>query len=499
MPADTRSFEITSELLRTIGRIADDAGVATYLVGGYVRDTVMGREVKDADISVDGDGIGFARLVHRRLNTSVPVEFEAFGTARLIAEGMELEFVGMRKEAYNRDSRKPRVSRGGIEDDLKRRDFTVNAMAVRLDSSGGGVIIDPLGGLHDIHERTLRTPGDPEETFSEDPLRMARACRFAAQLLFRPDEAALEAVRRMADRIGIVSTERVRDELLKILASRKPSVGFILLHETGLLPHVFPELSLLAGVDQRSIEYPDGVRNFHHKDVFFHTLKVVDNTARVSDDLWLRLSALLHDIAKPQTKSFSEESGWTFHGHAEIGSRRVKKIFRALRLPMEHMRFVEKLVALHLRPIALVNDGVTDSAIRRLLFEAGEDIDALLTLCRADITSKNPKLVQQYLRNYENLIRKMNEVEERDRLRNWQPPLRGDEIMALCGIPSGIEVGLLKQKVEDAILDGLIENRREEAVEYLLSIKDRVLNAPSPVKPRSRRSMMERLPERLKE
>ncbi|MDH7514852.1 MAG: CCA tRNA nucleotidyltransferase [Bacteroidota bacterium] len=492
-------IEIHDDLIRSIGSLADELSLEIFLVGGFVRDSIMGKQSKDIDITVVGDGVTFARVVHKRLRTSRPVEFEAFGTSRVTFHGLEIEFVGTRKEVYHPHTRKPLVTIGTIEEDLMRRDFTVNAIAVSLNRKTFGQILDPLGGKSDIEAGILKTPKDPFTTFSEDPLRMMRACRFASQLRFAPTPEVSAAISAMADRITIVSMERVRDEIVKILSSRKPSIGFSMMREHGLLKHVFSELDRLAGVDQRSEEYPEGPRNFHHKDVFAHTLTVVDNVARVSDDLWLRMSALLHDIAKPDTKAFVKGTGWTFHGHAELGARRVKNIFRNLRLPFERLHFVEKLVALHLRPLSLVREDVSDSAIRRLLVEAGEDIDALMVLCRADITSKNPFLVRKYLENYERLLEKMRAVEEHDRLRNWQPPIRGDEIMALCNIPSGVAVGVLKQRVEDAILDGVIENTHEAAVAYLLSIKDEVLRDPKPVKPPSRRSRLMALPDRLKQ
>ena len=490
-------FEIHDEIVRRIGRLADALGLEVYLVGGAVRDGLMRRRSKDIDITVVGDGIRFGRRVHEELRTSVPVEFDRFGTSRLMADGIEIEFVGTRKETYEEDSRKPTVAEGSIDDDLLRRDFTVNAMAVRLNARGFGELLDPFDGQGDIERRLLRTPVDPLVTFTEDPLRMIRAFRFASQLDFRIDPDVLVAVRQLNERILIVSMERIRDEFLKILASPKPSIGLAPMMENGLIAHFFPELHALAGVDQRSIEYPDGVKNFHHKDVFYHTLRVVDNLAKVSDSLWLRMSALLHDIAKPQTKYFHPETGWTFHGHAEIGARRVKRIFRVMKLPFEAVHFVEKMVALHLRPIALVNEGVTDSAIRRLLFDAGEDIDDLIMLCRADITSKNPRLVERYLRNYENLVLKMKDVEDKDKLRTWQPPLRGEEIMQICGIPSGIMVGIIKTRIEDAILDGLIPNERHAAEEFLLSIKDEVLKQPAIKKDQPLRGRLKSLPEGL--
>jgi poly(A) polymerase len=361
-----------------------------------------------------------------------------------------------------------------------------------------GTLLDPFDGRGDLDRKILRTPLDPAHTFSEDPLRMMRAFRFAAQLGFRVATPALRAVRDMQDRIAIVSVERIRDEFVKTMMAPKPSVGLALMHETGLLGHFFPELEKLAGVDQRSIEYPDGVRNFHHKDVFYHTLKVLDNLSRMSDDLWLRFSALLHDIAKPRTKAFQEGTGWTFHGHPEVGARMVPGIFRHLRLPLENVDFVRKMVLLHLRPITLINEEVTDSAIRRLLVDAGKDLEALLMLCRSDITSKNPKLVKRYLRNYDRLVEVIHTVEERDKLRNWQPPLDGNTIMNVCGIKPGVAVGILKSRIEDAVLDGIIPNDYDAALEYLHSIKDDVLSGPMEKARRTRKKTLDRLPDNLK-
>ncbi|MDT8323868.1 MAG: HD domain-containing protein, partial [Bacteroidota bacterium] len=390
------------------------------------------------------------------------------------------------------------VTVGSMEDDLRRRDFTVNAMAASLLPDSFGALIDPFGGRRDLAHRLLRTPLDPSATFSDDPLRMMRAFRFAAQLDFRLDEAVLQAVRSMKERIAIVSAERVRDEFLKILGTDLPSRGFAPMQESGLMEYVFPEFHTLAGVDQRSIEYPDGVRNFHHKDVFYHTLKVLDNLCGVSDNIWLRFSAILHDIAKPRTKEFVRGTGWTFHGHPEVGARMVKPIFRRMKLPMDPVPFVRKMVLLHLRPIALINEEVTDTAMRRLLFDAGEDLDELLRLCRSDITSKNPKLVKRYLRNYDHLVARLEEVEERDRLRTWQPPLDGETIMEECGIEPGIAVGILKTRIEDAVLDGIIPNDHDAALRYLREIKDEVLSRPLKKKARSRRSELKSLPENLR-
>ncbi|MFA6233637.1 MAG: HD domain-containing protein [Bacteroidota bacterium] len=490
---------LSQPLFRELGALAVAEDVQAYVVGGFVRDVIIGRATKDIDIAVSGDGIAFAHKVHAAMGSSQVVAFEKFGTARLQLHGTEIEFVGMRREIYSGKSRKPEVAVGTIDDDLARRDFTVNAMAASLMPADFGRIIDPYDGRGDIGRKLLTTPLDPSATFSDDPLRMMRTFRFAAQLDFSIDPSALEAVRAMQERITIVSMERVRDEFMKILATSRPSLGFAPMQETGLMKFVFPEFHTLAGVDQRSIEYPDGVKNFHHKDVFYHTLKVLDNLCEVSDNIWLRFSAILHDIAKPRTKQFVEGSGWTFHGHPELGARMVKTIFQRMKLPLEPVPFVKNMVVLHLRPIALINEEVTDAAIRRLLFDAGEDIEELLQLCRSDITSKNPKLVKRYLSNYDALVDRMRAVEARDRLRSWQPPVDGETIMRICGIGSGIGVGILKTKIEDAVLDGIIPNEHDAAIDYLLSIKDEVLNGTLKKKAASRKSQLAGLPDTLKE
>ena len=454
-------------LLKAIGTVADASGTEAYVVGGYVRDLLLGRGDADIDILVIGDGISFAGRVAREVGAGHVVTFERFGTARIETEKGKVEFVGARRETYDPGSRNPAVAPGTLAEDLLRRDFTVNAMAASLNRATFGLLHDPLGGMADLEARVLRTPLDPERTFDDDPLRMMRAVRFASQLMFSVDPPAGEAILRMRDRISIVAGERVSEEFLKILATPAPSVGLRLMFETGLLRIVFPEIALMSGVDQR--------RDHHHKDVFLHTCTVLDNVAGVSESLWLRFAALVHDIAKPKTKAFKEGTGWTFHGHEEVGARMMRKIFQRMRLPLEHLPYVEKMVRLHLRPMALVDDGVTDSAVRRLVFEAGNDIDDLMVLCRADITSKNPSLVARYRENYEIVMKKVVEVEERDRLRNWQPPVRGDEIMAVCSLQPGRAVGTLKKAIEEAILDGRIPNEHDAALAYLRSIKDGIL------------------------
>jgi poly(A) polymerase len=462
---------ITHPLLRRVGAVADRTGTTVYVVGGYVRDLVLGTEVQDIDILVMGDGIAFANEVARDLGVGTVVAYERFGTAMLPIDGGKLEFVGARKEKYSGESRKPDVVPATLEEDLLRRDFTVNAMAAALNAATFGTLLDPLGGRADLDARLLRTPLDPLQTFDDDPLRMMRAVRFAAQLDCEIEPGVLQAVTAMKDRIRIVSQERITDEFLKLLKAPRPSIGLHLMYQAGLLHLVFPEIAAMAGVDQ--------VKDHHHKDVFRHTCKVVDNICAVTDNVWLRLAALVHDIAKPRTKAYQEGVGWTFHGHEEIGARMMRKIFQRLRLPNAHLPYIEKLVRLHLRPMVLVDEEVTDSAVRRLMFEAGPDIDDLMTLCRADITSKNPGLVTRYLRNYELVMVKIREVEEKDRIRNWEPPVKGDEIMAVCGIPPGRVVGHLKDAIEEAILDGRIPNEHDAALTYLLGIKDEILKKAS--------------------
>jgi poly(A) polymerase len=467
MSGREQTLELPHPLLPEIGALADDAGLRAYVVGGYVRDLLLGRRDQDVDIVVMGDGVAFARHVARSLGIATVVAFERFGTAMIPVEGGKIEVVGARTEVYHPGSRDPDVAAGTLEEDLLRRDFTVNAMAASLNAGTFGTLLDPLDGRRDLQRRVLRTPLDPQRTFEDDPLRIMRACRFAAQLSFQLDAPVLAAIRAMRERLGIVSQERITEEFLKILGTAQPSVGLKLMNDAGVLQLVFPEIAHMAGVDQR--------RDHHHKDVFLHTVTVVDNIARATENLWLRFAALVHDIAKPRTKAFKEGTGWTFHGHEEVGARMMKKIFHRMRLPLERLAYIEKLVRLHLRPMVLVEEEVTDSAVRRLAFEAGPEIDDLMALCRADITSKNPALVARYLRNYDVVVQKIAEVEERDRLRNWQPPVKGEEIMAVCGLEPGRRVGQLKKAIEEAILEGRIPNEHDAALAYLLQIKDQDL------------------------
>jgi poly(A) polymerase len=461
-------IEIRDDILKRIGIVADHESIAVYIVGGYVRDYLRGKEVKDTDIVVIGSGVEFAKKVAKDFGRTNLILFENFGTAMLPLDDRKLEFVGARKESYSKHSRKPHVEGGTLDDDLLRRDFTVNAMAASLNAKTFGQLVDPFEGQSDLRAGILRTPLDPEITFDDDPLRIMRAMRFSAQLGFTIDPHVLEAAGKMAKRLAIVSQERISDEFLKIMSSTRPSVGLQIMYDSSVMEIVFPEIAQMAGVDQR--------KDYHHKDVFWHTLQVVDKVADVSDNLWLRMVALLHDIAKPKTKVFVPGTGWTFHGHEDLGARMVKKIFQRMRFPLEHVPYIEKLIRLHLRPQALVDDGVTDSAVRRLLFETGNDIDDLMALCRADITSKNQKLIEQVKQNYDLVIKKMAEVEEKDRVRNWQPPLRGEEIMQVCGLTEGPMVGVLKDMITDAVLDGTIPNEHDAAMQYLLSMKNSIMN-----------------------
>ncbi len=452
-------------IFATISRAGTKLGFPTYVVGGFVRDLMLNRANKDLDFVCVGSGIKLAQQAAKDLG-GVPVTiFKTFGTAMIKVADRELEFVGARKESYREDSRKPLVEDGTLEEDQLRRDFTINAMAISLNKETYGELIDPFGGVQHLKEKVIKTPLDPTITFSDDPLRMMRAIRFAAQLNFDIEADTFEAITKNAERLSIVSMERVIVELNKIILSPVPSYGFKLLFQGGLLKQFFPEMIALHGV-----EYQD---NKAHKDNFFHTLQVLDNVSKVSDDLWLRWAAILHDIAKPATKRFDKEVGWTFHGHEDKGARMVPGIFRRLKLPMnEKMLFVQKLVRLHLRPIALVKE-VSDSAVRRLLFEAGDDGDALMKLCKADITSKNNDKAAKYLRNFEQVEQKMIDLEARDQVRNFQPPISGDEIIKLFNILPGPIIGEIKEEIKEAILEGIIRNDRQEAYELLIRIANR--------------------------
>ncbi len=448
-------MEFSDPIFRRISRIARAKGVDAYVVGGYVRDHYLHRPSTDVDVVVVGSGIDVAQALADELHTRLSV-FKTFGTAMLRFHGVELEFVGARRESYTRDSRKPQVEAGTLEDDQLRRDFTINALAWSLNERDFGELVDPFDGMYDLEHGIIRTPCDPDITFSDDPLRMMRGIRFAAQLGFSLEEETFDAIARNAQRIRIVSRERIIAELNKIVLSPVPSMGFELLELTGLLERIFPEMHALKGVERRG--------QHAHKDNFIHTLKVLDNVSKRSDDLWLRWAAVLHDIAKPLTKAFDPKTGWTFHGHEVLGSKMVPAIFRRMKLPLnEHMKFVQKLVFLHLRPIILSEDMVTDSAVRRLLFEAGDDVEALMTLCEADITSGIDAKVKRYMANFELVRRKMKDLEERDRIRNFQPPITGEIIMRTYGIGPCRMIGEIKEVIKEAILDGRIPNDYDAA------------------------------------
>ena len=451
-----------ADIFKQISATADALGLECYAVGGYVRDIFLQRPSQDIDVVVVGSGIAMAEALGKRLGRDAHVSvFKNFGTAQVKYHGMEVEFVGARKESYTHDSRKPVVENGTLEDDQNRRDFTINALAICLNAARYGELVDPFDGIGDLKERTIRTPLDPDITFSDDPLRMMRCIRFATQLNFYIDDETFEALGRNRERIAIISRERIADELNKIILSPTPSKGFIDLDRCGLLELVFPELAALQGVETRN--------GRGHKDNFYHTLEVLDNISKQTNNLWLRWAALLHDIAKPQTKRWEPRIGWTFHNHNFIGAKMVPDIFRKMKLPMnEKMKYVQKLVGLHMRPIVIADEEVTDSAVRRLLFEAGDDIDDLMTLCEADITSKNRERKQRFLDNFQLVRRKLKDLEERDRIRNFQPPVSGEEIMQTFGLPPCQQVGVLKSAIKDAILDGIIPNEHDAARAFML-------------------------------
>jgi len=457
-------------LFRTIGEVADSLDQPVYVVGGYVRDYYLGRLDPDAIADIDfvtvGSGIGLAKKVAKKLETTNLSIFKRFGTAQVKYRELDLEFVGARKESYRQDSRKPTVDNGTLEDDQLRRDLTINALSWRLNEELFGILQDPFHGIQDLKDKRIRTPIDPEKTFEDDPLRMMRAVRFATQLKFTIDPNTFKAIQNKAHRLSIISKERITDELNKIVLTPTPSDGFSMLLNSGLLNEFFPEMVNLLGVDVRN-----GQR---HKDNFWHTLEVLDNVSKVSDNLWLRWAAIMHDIAKPPTKRFSKSAGWTFHGHDALGDKWTPKIFRRLGLPLDdRMKYVKKLVRLHLRPIALVSDEVSDSAVRRLIYEAGDDIEDLMRLCRADITSKNEWRVKKYRRNFDRVEEKIVAVEEKDKMRNWKNPISGEEVMKVFNVKPGPLIGKVKDEIKEAILEGDISNSYEDAYDYMMILKEK--------------------------
>ena len=451
------------EILAMAGKLAVDEKIPAYVVGGYVRDMLLGRTSNDIDIMVEGDGIEFAKKLSKILHVNVTVDYEKFGTALIPHPDLEIEVASARKEKYETYSRKPKITPASVEEDMSRRDFTINAISASILPDNFGEILDPFEGIKDLQKGLIITPLDPDETFSDDPLRMLRAVRFGAQLEYQVASTTLDSISRNVQRLEIISWERIRDEILKCLKSNKPSIAFYLMKDTGLLKHVFPELDVMSGVDM--------INGKGHKDVFIHTLQVVDNAAKLSDKMEIRFAALVHDIAKPPTKHFDDEKGWTFHGHDEIGRRMLKKVAKRMKLSNELRDYLMLLTKLHLRPIALAKKEITDSAIRRVMVDAGEQIDDLMTLCRADITTKNSTKVKHYMGNFEKVEKLMQDVKLRDEMRAFQSPIRGEEIMKILKLKPGKKVGLIKKSIEEAILDGKIPNEYQAALDFMMKLK----------------------------
>jgi len=469
------SIIVSEPILKQIGKIADQLNVEIYIVGGYVRDYYLKKPRTDFDFTVVGDAIAFAEELATRFQSKV-IKYHKFRTAMVPIGKYKFEFVGTRKEEYKSTSRNPVVTEGTLFEDLQRRDFTINALAISLNKETYGKVIDEFDGLQDIRSKILKTPLDPPSTFNDDPLRMLRAARFASQLGFLIHQACYFAIKRLSERITIISQERITEEFLKILASPKPSHGLYILHDTGLMKHIFPEIDRMAGIETVNVNGTD----YHHKDVMLHTFQVLDNLAPNTNNIWLRFAALMHDIAKPITKRFNENTGWTFHGHEELGARHVERVFRRMKLPLDKVDYVERIVRLHQRPMVLVDDGVTDSAVRRLAFHAGDALEDLFLFCKADITTNNPKLSYQYFQNYEYVFDKVKEVQEKDKLREFQSPVKGDEIIQITGLPPSKIIGEIKSKIEEAILDGIIDNDYDQAKVYFLENKDKWIKEFTP-------------------
>ena len=462
---NSSNYDSVRSILEIAGSLGEKKEIEVYVVGGFVRDLLMGSPINDIDLMTVGEGIPFAEMLANELGRKKIVPFKKFGTALIPGNEIQIEVATARKENYEGNSRKPsEIIYTDLEGDLLRRDFTINAMAMNITPLLFGELTDPYGGISDIKKKVIKTPLDPDETFSEDPLRMMRAAYFASKLGFKLDESCLRSIKRQISRIGIVSTERIRDEFIKILTTDKPSIGLVILQKTGLMKTVFPEINVMYGMDQTP--------EWHHKDIFAHTLQVVDNSAKLSDKMKIRFAALVHDIAKPITRRVDKEKGYTFHGHDAIGGKMIDTVAKRMKLSNDLKDYLKKLTLLHLRPIALVKNIVTDSAVRRLMVAAGEDLEDLMILCRADITTKNPKRVKRYLKNFEKVEEKMANVNKRDEMVAFQSPVRGDEIMSICGLKEGTKVGVIKKAIEEAILEGLIDNTHSQALDYLIKIKD---------------------------